>query len=100
MFYPGTIQKSVPPKKKKKLSVAFFVFCLSPVRAKDDRVLQHMVNRKRIVEACYLVAVCAAFSGPGDKVRAAQYNTSAASSWIQLADDPFSGRNGGKSARG
>lgn len=36
-----------------------------------------------------LLAACSS------EVRAAQYNTSAANSWIQLeADDSFSGRNG------
>lgn len=39
---------------------------------------------------CYLLVV--ALSGV---VHAAQYNTSAASSWVQLeAEDTFSGRNG------
>lgn len=58
-------------------------------------VWRQMVKRKRAVQTCVLLALRAVFLTPVGEVRAAQYNTSAANTWIQLeADDSFSGRNG------
>lgn len=56
-----------------------------------------MVRRKPAFQAFIVLALRAVFLTHGGEVRAAQYNTSAANSWIQLeADDSFSGRNGEK----
>lgn len=54
-----------------------------------------MAKSKWTVQAFILLGLRAVFLTPGDEVGAAQYNTSAPSSWIQLeADDSFAGRNG------
>lgn len=58
-----------------------------------------MAKRKRTVQAFILLGLRTVFFTPSGEVRAAQYNTSAASSWIQLeAADSFAGRNGEDSA--
>lgn len=63
--------------------------------AKAGLLCRQMAKTKPTVQICILLAFRAVFLRHSGEVSAAQFNTSAANSWIQLeADDSFSGRNG------